>query len=424
MPRVLLIAFHFPPLRSSSGLQRTLKLAQYLPEFGWTPAVLTIDPRAYWITSTDQMSEIREGMLVKRSFGVDSKDHLSIGGKYFNVTAIPDRWISWFPFAMFDGWRMIRDFKPDLIWSTYPIATAQLIGLNLHKLSGIPWIVDSRDPIDYRYGNPAELKARVYRYIERSVVKYASRLVCTTPGTARFYADKYGSLAEEKCRIISNGYDEENFHRAEEKPSRREWPASTRILVHSGLISSFERDPLPFFKALSRLKREGFVTSGSLKVIFRATENDGVYRQPLHDLDVDDIVELAPAIGYEDALREILDADGLLLFQGAKCNQQIPAKAYEYLRARRPILGLLDRQGDTAALLQDAGIDSMADIANPEDIYVRLRGFLEAIAEGTAPTASEEAISRYSRLGMAESFAELFDEVLGEQAEKALLRVR
>ena len=43
--RVLMIAFHFPPLRGSSGIQRTLKFAQYLPQFGWTPVVISAHPR-------------------------------------------------------------------------------------------------------------------------------------------------------------------------------------------------------------------------------------------------------------------------------------------------------------------------------------------------------------------------------------------
>jgi len=32
--RVLMVAFHFPPLVGNSGIQRTLRFAQHLPEFG------------------------------------------------------------------------------------------------------------------------------------------------------------------------------------------------------------------------------------------------------------------------------------------------------------------------------------------------------------------------------------------------------
>ena len=47
MKRLLMIAYHFPPLAGSSGVQRALRFARYLPEFGWEPVVLTVHKRAY-----------------------------------------------------------------------------------------------------------------------------------------------------------------------------------------------------------------------------------------------------------------------------------------------------------------------------------------------------------------------------------------
>ena len=43
---------------------------------------------------------------------------------------------------------------------------------------------------------------------------------------------------------------------------------------------------------------------------------------------------------------------GLLLLQASNCNDQVPAKAYEYLRCHRPVLALTDPAGDTAELLR------------------------------------------------------------------------
>jgi len=46
MKRVLMIAFHFPPLAGSSGIQRTLRFVQHLPALGWQPLVLSAKPMA------------------------------------------------------------------------------------------------------------------------------------------------------------------------------------------------------------------------------------------------------------------------------------------------------------------------------------------------------------------------------------------
>ena len=55
---VLMIAYHFPPLAGSSGIQRTLRFVQHLPALGWKPVVLTADPRAYERTSEDLVRDV------------------------------------------------------------------------------------------------------------------------------------------------------------------------------------------------------------------------------------------------------------------------------------------------------------------------------------------------------------------------------
>jgi hypothetical protein len=418
MRRVLLIAFHFPPLRESSGLQRTLKLAQYLPEFGWTPAVLTVNPRAYPAISNDH-NRIPEELLLRRSFALDAKRHLSVRQRHLRFTALPDRWASWWPFGVVDGLRLIRQFKPSVICSTYPIATAHLIGLSLHRLTGLPWIADTRDPLMDDYYPEDKMQRAMHRYLEQNMVRFASRIVFTTPGTLQTYNERYPQVPEQRYRVIANGYDEGNFLEAEAKVPRKLTPG-TLTLVHSGLLSRSDRDPTPFFRALGRLKREGQIRHESLRIILRASGDEDSYARELREYAIDDIVDLLPSIGYEDALREMLDADGLLLFQGASCNRQIPAKAYEYLRARRPVFALTNTGSNTADLLREAAIDSMADIADAEDIFGKLQQFLESLKRGNAPVASETVIARYSRRGMTEKFSELLNEIVEEEHSETI----
>ena len=147
MKRLLMIAYHFPPLAGSSGIQRTLRFVQHLPKFGWEPMVLSAHPRAYERTSDDLMADIPEGAIVRRAFALDTARHLSIAGRYIGAMARPDRWVSWKIGAVHEGMRLIRQFRPQAIWSTYPIATAHLIGAELQKRSGLPWIADFRDPM-------------------------------------------------------------------------------------------------------------------------------------------------------------------------------------------------------------------------------------------------------------------------------------
>ena len=95
MPSVLMIAYHFPPLSGSSGIQRTLRFVQHLPSLGWQPLVLSADPRSYEQTGVDLMAEIPQGTVVRRPFALDTARHLSVGGRYLGWMARPDRWMSW-----------------------------------------------------------------------------------------------------------------------------------------------------------------------------------------------------------------------------------------------------------------------------------------------------------------------------------------
>jgi len=144
--RILMIAYHFPPVRGSTGLHRTLSFSRYLLEdHGWQPTVLTVHPRAYRATEDAMLGDIASGVEVLRTFACDTARHLSIRGRYPLRMALPDEWVSWWLGAVLAGRKLIRKQRPDVIWSTFPIATAHLIGRALHRRSEIPWVADFRD---------------------------------------------------------------------------------------------------------------------------------------------------------------------------------------------------------------------------------------------------------------------------------------
>ena len=116
--RVLMIAFHFPPFAVSSGVQRTLRFVQHLPQHGWQPLVLSAAERAFTDTSRDLLPQIPVDTVVHRAFALDTARHLSVAGRYPGFLARPDRWRTWALGAVPAGLRMIRKFRPDVIRST------------------------------------------------------------------------------------------------------------------------------------------------------------------------------------------------------------------------------------------------------------------------------------------------------------------
>ncbi|HYA98284.1 MAG TPA: glycosyltransferase [Methylomirabilota bacterium] len=421
-PGVLLIAYHYPPCGFSSGLQRTFCFSRDLRAFGWAPLVLTVHPRAFPQTRTDQLAQIPADVPVHAAFALDTPRHLGIRGRYFGWMALPDNWVSWLPGAVASGLRMIRRYRPRVLWSTYPIASAHLVGLALQRMTGIPWVADFRDPMTeedpltgQRFPDDPRL-FRVRRWVERQTIRRAARSVFVTPGSLEIHRQRYPQFAG-RMSVIGNGFDEETFAAAERLVPRVAAPGGRLLLIHSGVLyPGPDRDPTAFFAALASLKAQGRVSGATLHVRLRASGYDDYYRRKIQEHGIADIVTLDPATPYLDALAEMLAADGLLVFQGRTSNPAVPAKLYEYLRARRPIFALVDAEGDTSAVLRRARSGTQVPLDDPRKIEQGLVRFLEDVRRGASPLPDPQDIAAHSRVVKARELAALLGECVDAEA--------
>jgi glycosyltransferase involved in cell wall biosynthesis len=416
--RVLMIAYHYPPYSGSSGVQRTLGFARYLPEYGWDPVILTAHERAYPHVGGDQRNDSPPSVPVKRAFALDTAKHLGFRGRYLKWLALPDRWASWFLGAVVAGLALVRKHKPAIIWSTYPIATAHLIGFTLHRLTRIPWVADFRDPMNeidpisnQRWpSDPAIWKAR--GWVERVTVNYCSRAVFVAPTAQRIYSERYATLPADRWVIITNGYDEPAFLEAEHLVPEKRTESRCTVLVHSGtLYPSPDRDPRCLFAALVSLKASGKISPVTLKIILRGTGYDEYYRNLIDEYGIADIVALEPAQPYRMALAEMLASHGLLLIQGRDSNPAIPAKFYEYLRAKRPIFAMVDLEGDTAGALRAAEVGKIVPLTSQDAIANGLLDFLDDLWQNRAPIASATTIQKFSRRSQTGELASVLSQV-------------
>ena len=409
MKRILMIAYHFPPLAGSSGIQRTLRFVQHLPALGWQPMVLTAHTRAYEQTSQDLLADVPSNTVVRRAFALDTARHLQLAGRYLGWMARPDRWVSWKFDGVRQGLQMIEQFRPDVIWSTYPIPTAHVIAAKLHQKTKIPWVADFRDPMAQDGYPPDPLTKQSYLQIEAQAAQRASFCVFTTPGAARDYQQRYPAAAQ-RMVVIENGYDEESFASAcALAPAVQTQPREHRplVMLHSGIVYPSERDPTQLFVALGDLKRRDILTPQALRIRFRASFHDALLLELATKHGAKDFIELCPAIPYRQALAEMMQVDALLVMQASNCNAQIPAKIYEYLRAGRPILGLTDPEGDTAGVLRQAGLNDIVKIDSADQIAVALPAFVRDWRSGRSALPSARAVQQASRRGRSVALATL-----------------
>jgi glycosyltransferase involved in cell wall biosynthesis len=406
--RVLMVTFQFPPFAGSSGVQRALRFVRHLPDFGWQPVVLTAHPRAYEHAGIDLLAEVPSSTTVVRAAAFDSARHFAIAGRYPAFLARPDRWMSWRVDAVRQGLRLINELRPDVVWSTYPIATAHAIGADLARRSGVPWVADFRDPMA-QDGYPTDPATwRAFRAIEERVFDRASACTFTAATAAATYRRRYAASAA-RIEVLENGYDESTFEAAERDPRAREPLDPGRLtLLHSGAVYPGDRDPDALFAALGRLAADEPTLGQRFRVRFRAPSDESRLRAQVARHAIGGLVEILPPVPYREALLEMLRADGLLLLQAASWQEQIPAKVYEYLRAARPLVALANPSGETARLLAQAGLRAIAPLEDADAIVSVVARFIADPRLGTS--ARHYDVAAASRRERTRALAGILDE--------------
>ena len=375
--------------------------------------MITVDPRVHQPEElAAEGQDQAEGIEVHRTFCLDVRRDLSIRGKFPGVLALPDRWWTWRFSTVGLARRLAAQHGARAIFSTYPQASAHLIGHALQRKTGLPWVADFRDPMVHGPYPEDWLTRRVLTGLEARTVRAAKRVVLTTPSARELYRQRYPDLPPSHWQLIHNGYDEQAFAAVEQElePDRR---SSQRFeLLHSGLLYRGLRDPTTLFQAIGELKREAKIDSTTFRLVLRACGSEQRHRDMCQAQHIEDLVAIEPGVPYQEALAEMFRADGLLLLQGRLANRQIPAKVYEYLRAKRPLLSVLHPEGDTAALLDRLGVATIADIESTESIKNALVEFLSTARMCAEPMLGGEALSELSRAGGAAQLAALLDDLV------------
>ncbi|MGH7277526.1 MAG: glycosyltransferase [Candidatus Rokuibacteriota bacterium] len=389
MKALLMIAYHYPPEGGSSGVLRTLKFSKYLPHHGWSPHVLTLRESLYRVRDEALTADVPREVTIHRTWAFDTSRHFAFRRHYPAALTVPDRFLTWLPFGVARGLRVIRRAGIRALYSTSPQPTAHLIGLSLKTLTGLPWIADFRDPWVEEGVHPSgSLRHGIDSRLERMVVERADRVVTTTPYLRGDFLARYPRLSPEKVEVIYNGFDEADVVDlgVPAKPSRFE-------ILHAGLVTAEYRNPAPLFEAVSRSIGAGRVPRNDIRIVFLGGgkyTGSPQFADLVRRFGLGDVVEVAARVSHRDAFARVRQAGCLLVLQASEDTRSlIPAKVFECLRSGRPIIALAP-EGATAELLKD--MDHCA-VVDPADIR-RLEGVVAAVYEEWRDSASPVVVSR------------------------------
>lgn len=401
--RVLLVTYHYPPDQEVGAL-RGEKLVKYLPEYGWRPDVLTVDPRHYdhahpasmvpgiartrvLPTSRELYARLRRWYL-RRSGGdaamgvglgqdvpfvSKSGDHpglfAAVKRTVLSIAWWPDCASGWWGPAVVAGRRLMRTCRYAGLITTGPPHTAHLVGLALRR-RGLRWIVDLRDPWVRNPGTPGAISSAASdaldRWCERAVLERADAIVVGTDWLQDEVAGRYPHLAD-RLHVIPAGIDTEDF------AGISRTPADKFRVAHLGSLY-FHRSPGILFAALEELLADGTLARDQTEIVLAGECSDGIDPVGLarrHGLD--DLLRLPGLIPRAEALAVMASAGALVLF-AQRQPLQVPAKLYEYLAAGPPVIAVAD-PGATADLVAQSG---RGWVVGPSDRAAMRRALLVA----------------------------------------------
>lgn len=246
--------------------------------------------------------------------------------------------------------RLLRD-NVDLVYTSAPSHSTNLVGLLLKRLHRTRWCAEFRDPWCHPHATPLRppVMERINEFLERRCINAADYLVTVTDQTADLYRHRLGD-AGHKVVVVRNGIPAltPRAPRADRNLFR---------IVYSGSIYG-GRDPRAFLRATAEVARECAATGTRLAVdmfVGTARAAGGVsLEEYVAQHGMEDVVRVHDWVPHAEIQRVVLDAD-LLLLLAQRQPLQVPNKLYEYLGTGVPILAIADEDGETARMLRQVG---------------------------------------------------------------------
>ncbi|MCR4859310.1 MAG: glycosyltransferase [Bacteroidales bacterium] len=420
MKRLLIITYYWPPT-GGSGVQRWVKFSKYLPQFGWQPVIYTpenpeqlardeslladipacaevlktriTEPYAVYrkLTGGRQGEEVNPVNAQKKNW----KQRLSlwIRGNCF----VPDPRIGWVRPSVRFLKKYLAEHPVDAVVTTGPPQSVHLIGRGLKRALGVRWIADFRDPwtemFYYKHLGLGPAADRRHHRLEQSVLDEADVVVSVTPLVQKDFQAK----TKTPVVLITNGFDEDDFS---ENPGRdgscprsaiglrsadaRPYPGERLHggtaapdlppfrLVHTGLFAA-DGNPLRLWDALAQRCADDPAFRERLEIRL-AGKVDAAVLESIRARGLgDNLVELG-YLPHDETVREQRGADILLLplRQEPEYAKVLPGKIFEYLAARRPVLGIGQEDGAAAAVLRDAHAGEMFDWDKQDELLAFL----------------------------------------------------
>ncbi len=422
--KVLIVAYYWPPA-GGPGVQRWLKFATYLREFGYEPIVYVPDNPTYPIIDSGLLQEVPHDIrivkkaisepykfaawfslkrtrkissgLIPKKQSLKDKILLWIRGNIF----IPDARVMWVKPSVEFLQNFIEEEQIKLIITTGPPHSLHLIGAKLKEVKPkITWLADFRDPwTSIGYHKDLLLTswaAKKHKRLEKYVLNSADHLLVTSSGTKT----EFQALTTPPISVITNGFDSYELE-----------PISVDKKFSLAHIGSFlaDRNPEILWQSLAELIRENseFAKAFELKIIGAVSP---IVVDSIKKSGLTDYVNLLGYLPHLEAVKQQRASSVLLLIEIDRPESKviIPGKLFEYLAAQRPVLAIGPEGADFQSILEKAGAGRFFNYSDKQALKAYIELLFSDFQSGKLFVETKD-IEQFSRKSLTKNLAELLD---------------
>jgi hypothetical protein len=429
MRKVLIVTYYWPPA-GGAGVQRVLKFAKYLPQFGWQPIILTVKNPDSPVIDNTLLTDVPKDCIIYRTKAVEPFElYKKLTGKRKedkipsdvlaeskNQSAlerflrwvrlnlfIPDAKIGWKYYAVKKGVKIARQEKVDIIFSTSPPPTVSLIAKEIAEKVNLKWVADFRDPwmeiVHYQNVKRNYFTKLIDGKLEKSVLKKADILVTISKDIVELFKSKVG---EKEYAIIPNGFDESDFSVVNKEEN------TFFTIAYTGVITQ-TRIPRVLFSALNKL----IFTDKIKNIKFNfAGKYCNEFIEEIKKYNLDKYFNLKGFVPHHESTAILQNADILLLIVDNVPNNKgfLTGKLFEYMGTKKPIFAIGPVDGDAHEFIKKSNSGAMVGYDDEEGAYKLLKELYDAWETGSHKFTYD--VEQFSRRNLTKKLTEVFNKAL------------
>ena len=416
-------------------MQRWVKFAKYLPSEGWQPVIYTpenpeqlaIDeslaaeiPAEVEVIKTRIVEpyEIYKKLLRKSGHSKEAVEVNPVNAQnksFLQKVAMwvrgnlfrPDPRCMWIGPSVRFLKKYLKEHPVDLIVSTGPPQSMHLIGRRLALETGLPWIADFRDPwtkiFYFKHLSMTHGTERWHKKMEKKVLDDTSVVVAVSP----LVQQEFQAMTSTRVELITNGFDECDF--AAEPCHEAEGGSDNEFCVtHTGLFAA-DGNPTVLWEVLAEKCASDNAFRKALKIKLIGKTDESILTA-LNEAGLSECVKNIGYLPHSEAVEQQRNASLLILplRKEPEYKAVLPGKLFEYLASRRPVLGIGQKDGAMAMILNETKTGVVLDWEDREAIACHIDSCWEKHLAGKLVTDGAD-ISQFTRRSLTKRMAQLFD---------------